>query len=136
MPVLKNARHERFAQALASGKTLVDAHEQAGFKPNDGNASKLGAHPEVQARVKEITGRVASKVEITLESLIVEADAIQKAASADKQHSAATAALTAKAKLAGLWIERGEHSNTNVNYTVSDEPQTESDWHEQHVTEH
>ena len=50
--------------------------------------------------------------------------------------SAAVAALTAKAKLAGLWIERGEHSNTNVNYAVSDEPPSESEWVRRHVTEH
>jgi hypothetical protein len=27
MPILKNIRHERFAQLLASGKTATDAHE-------------------------------------------------------------------------------------------------------------
>jgi phage terminase small subunit len=55
MPVLKNSRHERFVQLLPEGKTAVDAHEKAGYKRNDGNASTLARHPEVQARLKEIT---------------------------------------------------------------------------------
>jgi hypothetical protein len=31
MPVLKNPRHERIAQLLASGKTATEAHQLAGF---------------------------------------------------------------------------------------------------------
>ncbi|WP_455872862.1 hypothetical protein [Rhizobium yanglingense] len=41
MPVLKNARHEKFAQALAKGKTATEAYAEAGFKPHDGNAARL-----------------------------------------------------------------------------------------------
>jgi hypothetical protein len=33
MPVLKNPRHERIAQLLASGKTAKDGYELAGYKP-------------------------------------------------------------------------------------------------------
>jgi hypothetical protein len=68
--------------------------------------------------------------------LIGEAAGIQQSAIEAQAYSAAVAALTAKAKLAGLWIERGEHSNTNVNYAVSDEPPSESEWVRRHVTEH
>ena len=32
MPTLKNPRHERIAQLLASGKTATEAHQLAGFK--------------------------------------------------------------------------------------------------------
>jgi hypothetical protein len=54
MPVLTNPRHEKFAQLLAqlhgeSKTTVTDAHEQAGYKRNDGNASTLAQHPDVQA---------------------------------------------------------------------------------------
>lgn len=72
MPVLKNAKHERFAQGVAEGKTATDAHEAAGFKRNDGNASKLAARPEVRARVKEITGAAAEKVGIGIEQVFAE----------------------------------------------------------------
>ena len=136
MPVLSNARHERFAQAIAEGKTFIEAHEIAGFKPNDGNASKMASRPEIQDRVKEITGISAKNTGVTLEGLIEEAAEIQERAIADDQFSAAVAALTAKAKLAGLWIERGEHANTNVNYAVGEQPMTEEEWADQRVTEH
>jgi len=39
MPVLKNPRHERFAQLLASGKSGTAAYELAGYKPSDSNGS-------------------------------------------------------------------------------------------------
>ena len=47
---LKNPRHERFAQLLASGKTATDAYEEAGYKRSDSNgwadqASALGWTP-------------------------------------------------------------------------------------------
>jgi phage terminase small subunit len=36
--MLKNPRHEIFAQLLASGKTATDAYEEAGYKPIRFNA--------------------------------------------------------------------------------------------------
>lgn len=54
MPVLKKARYELFAQNVAKGQSQADAHENAGFKRNDGNASKLAGNPDVAARIKEI----------------------------------------------------------------------------------
>lgn len=72
MPVLSNARHERFAQAIAEGKTAIEAHEIAGFKPDDGNASKLARKPDVVKRVQEITGAAAERVGVTVERVIAE----------------------------------------------------------------
>jgi hypothetical protein len=40
-PVLKNARHEIFAQAVAQGKEIGEAYVKAGFKANTGNPSTL-----------------------------------------------------------------------------------------------
>ena len=51
-------------------------------------------------------------------------------------YSAAIAALIAKAKLAGRWIDRAEQRNTNVVYAVSDKPMTEGEWIAECVTEH
>jgi phage terminase small subunit len=55
MPVLKNPRHERFAQLLASGKTATDAHEKVGFKRSRFNASHFAARPGIGARIQQIT---------------------------------------------------------------------------------
>jgi phage terminase small subunit len=71
MPVLKNARHEKFAQALAKGSTADDAYENAGFKPDRGHASRLAANGNVQARVGEIKSRAAEKAEWTAADRLV-----------------------------------------------------------------
>jgi hypothetical protein len=55
MPVLPNARHERFAQNLAAGMTGDAAYEAAGFAPNRHNASRLKTTETVRNRVAELT---------------------------------------------------------------------------------
>lgn len=54
MPILKNPRHERFAQELASGKHASEAYVIAGYKANDGNASTLKSDQRVSKRVEEL----------------------------------------------------------------------------------
>lgn len=63
MPVLRNAKHEAFAQALAKGKTADEAYAEAGYKPDRGNASRLTANDSVQKRVEELKTRIAEKAE-------------------------------------------------------------------------
>ncbi|GAC1042276.1 hypothetical protein [Rhizobium sp. No.120] len=65
MPVLKNARHEKFAQALAKGKTADEAYEAAGYAANRGNAARLKANESIMKRVGEVGARVAEKAEWT-----------------------------------------------------------------------
>ena len=108
MPILGNPKHERFAQLLSEGLPASRAYSEAGYKPHDGNASALRGNQKVQARLLELQERAAEVTLVTTESLIAEAAAIQAGAMRAGQHSAAVAALTAKAKLAGKWIERTE----------------------------
>jgi phage terminase small subunit len=54
MPTLKNPRHERIAQLLASGKTATDAYELAGYKRSHSNGPALARTEEISARVAEI----------------------------------------------------------------------------------
>src|ERR1700722_8881943 len=136
MAPLRNTRHERFAQELATGKSADEAYRSAGYKPDRAHASRLAANGNIRGRVTELQHVAAAEVEITLESLIKEAAAIQELATKAGQYSAAISALIAKAKLAGLWIERGEQKYTNVNFTVSDEPMSDEEWTETFVTEH
>ena len=53
---------------------------------------------------------------VTLQGLIGEVTDIQAKAMADGKYSAAVAALTVKAKLAGLWIDKAENKANNVVY--------------------
>lgn len=137
MAALGNPKHERFAQALAKGKSQADAYAEAGYAPSEPNASRLTRNDKVRARVAELQDRGAQRAEITLESLLREAGEIQEAAKTDKQYSAATAALTAKAKLAGLWVDRSETENVNTNYVVSGDPvDNVEDWEREHAPKH
>lgn len=80
MPVLSNARHELFAQERAQGRTVDEAHQLAGFKPNRGNAGRLNANESVQARVAELQRAAADKVELTVSGVLME---LWRVASAD-----------------------------------------------------
>lgn len=72
MPILANARHERFAQALACGKTADEAYAEAGYEANRGNASRLNANESITKRVTEILSAGAKRAEITVERVLEE----------------------------------------------------------------
>ncbi|WGG60511.1 terminase small subunit [Brucella intermedia] len=83
MPVLKNARHEAFAQELAKGKTADEAYKIAGFKPNRGNAATLKRKQSISKRVSELleweqtverkaTEKAIDKLAITKERVLAE----------------------------------------------------------------
>lgn len=114
MPALTNPRHEKFAQALSQGKTADEAYVFAGYKENRGNAATLKANQSILDRIIQLQHVASQRVEVTIASLMQEASDIQAAAMEAKQLSAATAALTVKAKLAGLWIDKAENTNRNV----------------------
>jgi phage terminase small subunit len=57
MSVLKNAKHEAFAQAVAAGKSLVDAHEMAGYPRHRGNAYSVAQRLDIKGRVAELLNR-------------------------------------------------------------------------------
>ncbi len=65
MPVLGNARHERFARWLFEGKSADEAYTLAGFTANRGNAARLKANEAVKARIAELLEGAAEKAEVT-----------------------------------------------------------------------
>jgi hypothetical protein len=136
MAPLRNAKHEKFAQGLAEGKFADEAYSAAGYKPDRAHASRLAANGRIRGRVSELQAAAATETKVTIESLINEAANIQQLATKAGQLSAAIAALIAKAKLAGRWVDRTEQRNTNVNYAISDQPATKEEWIAEHVTEH
>jgi phage terminase small subunit len=75
MPVLRNPKHERFAQETASGKGPSEAYRLAGFvsksvKGTSVNASRLLAQTSIQDRVKELlTEREAIHAQATAEAI-------------------------------------------------------------------
>lgn len=108
---LKNARHERFAQELAKGKSQVDAYAAAGYKPDRGAATRLSAKVSVAERARELKARAAERTVITVENLTERLLAI--AAKGENKEDApllsvARAAIMDAAKLNGLIIDRSK----------------------------
>lgn len=117
MPVLKNAKHERFAQGLAKQLTADDAYTAAGFRANRGNAARLKANESIQARVAELLNRSAERTVITVASITERLLSIATKAeiSADAPLlSVARAALMDAAKLNGLVVEKSLSAKTSV----------------------
>lgn len=106
MPVLKNARHELFVQALAKGKTAEKAYVEAGYKANRHNAAALAREKHILTRLQELQAKAAEKAVVTIQSLTDELEEARGIAIADRQSSAAVAATLGKAKLHGLLIEK------------------------------
>jgi phage terminase small subunit len=113
VPLLKNPRHEKFALALAEGKSATDAYALAGYKPGRQNAHRMTTKDDIQARLVEIQGAAAKASEVTIESLLSELEEARQKASSLDQLSAAVRAIEAKAKVSGLLIQRVEIGGPN-----------------------
>lgn len=112
MPVLSNPRHERFAQEMAKGSTGRDAYLSSGYDCQpaaaDVNASKLLRHTKVAARIAELQEGGAKRAQVTVESLLDEAEQVRALAVAAEQYPAAIAAIREKGVLSGKRVERSE----------------------------
>jgi hypothetical protein len=110
MPILENPRHVAFAEALAQGSSATAAYIEAGYKENRHNAATLARKQHILTRVGELqeeqlaihqqaTAQAAANAQVTIESLITEAEAARAKAMEEKGGAAAAvSALIAKAK--------------------------------------
>ncbi len=110
---LKNARHERFAQERAKGKSVDAAYKVAGFKPHRGNAHRLSTNESVNARVAELQGRAAEKAVLTASDIAAQLDEDRAFARKMKAPAAMVSASLGKAKVLGLIVDRSEHTGKN-----------------------
>lgn len=116
MPILRNPRHERFAQGLAKGLCGKAAYCEAGYQ-STGNAAEVGAaklvrNGKIAARVAELQARQVQRLDVSVESIVSELEEARAAALAHKQLAAAVAASLGKAKLLGLIVDRTEVEQT------------------------
>lgn len=124
MPVLKNPKHERFAQLLAEGKPAARAYEEAGFNYNRGNAVRLSSQESIRKRVEELTEPVREQSQITREWLIKQQSEILDQARGINQLGPANVAVKQLGILTGQWEERSrqEQSGTlTVRWLTEDE---------------
>lgn len=75
MPILKNSRHEKFAQLIASGTSQAAAYEAAGYCPKSQNAlyadsSALVRIPKVAERIAELKERTETKSAISRDEVV------------------------------------------------------------------
>lgn len=63
MSILPNARHEKFAQALAAGVNATEAYATAGYKGDRTAASRLSTNVNISQRVRELQSKAAVKAE-------------------------------------------------------------------------
>ena len=63
MPVLKNPKHEAYAQAVARGINKTKAYTDAGYKYSEQSASRLSRNVQVRARIAELSVKVVQAIE-------------------------------------------------------------------------
>jgi hypothetical protein len=117
MPVLDNARHERFAQALAKGMSATDAYTKAGYSGDRTAASRLSTNVNVQARLLELKTKSAEKTVLTVASITDRLLKIADKGEASDEASMLTvarASLMDAAKLNGLVIDKSLSAQTSV----------------------
>ncbi len=72
MPILKNPKHELFAQELAKGSTADKAYTAAGYTPNPGNATRMKLNEAIKGRIAEILDKGLGKTVATIERIAEE----------------------------------------------------------------
>lgn len=120
MPALANPRHERFAQELAKGKNQAEAYIEAGYRGDRTAASRLSTDVNIRRRVTELKNRGAMRVEVTLASLLVEAEEARQLAMQLGQPAAAVAAIKEKGVLSGNRVEKSERKTVSDARTLTD----------------
>lgn len=113
MTVLKNARHEKFAQELAKGKSQIDAYEAAGYKPDRTAASRLSTNVNIIDRLAELQEKAADVAVITAADIAKQLDEDRKFAKDMGAAAAMVSATMGKAKVLGLIIEKRDLTSSD-----------------------
>ncbi len=108
MPVLRNARHEKFCQELAQGKSAAEAYVSAGFRPSRQNAGRLRTRDDINERTLELQCNAARSCEVSIQSILNELNEAIAVARERGQAQAMVSASSMKAKLTGLMIDKQE----------------------------
>lgn len=135
-------KQQSFVREYLVDRNATQAAIRAGYSAH--TAKSVGSENLTKPDIAKALGiglaklqhHAETKHEVTIDSLLAEAEEARVKAMGEKGGSAAAvAALTAKAKLAGLWVERQQGENLNVNYDLSDELPPEQ-WERERTTAH
>ena len=103
---LPNIRWERFAQALANGESQTKAYVSAGYRPNNGQSSRLANEPSVARRVAYILQTAAD----------TNAEVLQKTIEVASKEAGITKAMV----LNELW-DNAKKAKAANNYSASNQ---------------
>ena len=125
MPILTNARHERFAQNVAMGMSAATAYEKAGYKADRKNAARLTTKDDIHKRIAELQGSTAKQItdirdmarSYTAKSIEVQASLMEDESVAASVRLAAALALQDRGY--GKSSQHIEHTNENFFDTLS-----------------
>lgn len=135
MPALDNARHERFAQFVASGMPAKRAAVDAGYTASRAEitGSELVRNRNVAARITELQEQAARKTGLTAERIINDLLRIAEKGEELREASGlavARGALMDAAKVAGLIVEKRQNENTTTVKHVRNLPKDAKEWRE------
>jgi len=104
---------ERYARYYLETGNAAASYLRAGYKPStraslDPAASKLTRSHKVKARIRELQAHLVTRNRITLDILVEELEEARLDAKRRGQPAIAVSAIMAKAKLAGLLVDRKE----------------------------
>lgn len=83
MPALRHVPHEVFALAIAENRPLLEAHKEAGYVPEPGNAKRIRNRPEVRARINELRNEAAEFANVRRVRVVLEVDRVGRANTRD-----------------------------------------------------
>lgn len=114
-------KQARFVAEYLKDQNATQAAIRAGYSKGTAKqqGSRLLTNADVVAEVNKRQKRVATKAEITVESLAREFEEARALAKKHGQASAMVAATTGKGKLAGLLVERHKHSGAIGTYDLT-----------------
>jgi len=121
MPILKNQRHEKFAQLVAKGLAASRAYAEAGYDVKPGNsaeaaASRLLSNVKVSERMQELCQKsesaliqlIAVDKQWVMDKLIENANAAME----EGQRAVANRSLELIGKEFGMFVDRKELTHT------------------------
>lgn len=123
MPVLKNTKHEAFAQGLFAGMSQAEAYGAAGYGAKPGAAESAASRllkdvkSGVAQRVAELQAQSAKLLTVasaeTVEKITGELNRALKMAETQERPDRMVMASNAKAKLNGLIVDKSESTITH-----------------------
>lgn len=125
MPKLQNDRWELFAQGIVRGNSKDQAYQDAGYKPNRHNASRLlNTNETIRARIDELQAKVQLQTETTLETVTAALwDTYQDNAGEGGNQSARVSSLATLAKMHGLETDPRKNDREPFAVTVNGFPE-------------